>query len=193
MSSGNLIIISSPSGAGKTSIVTRLLETNKQLEFSVSACTRERRPDETDGQDYYFLSADEFHTKVANNEFLEWEEVYGGLYYGTLKSEVESIWEKGLSVIFDIDVVGALNLKSKYPDQTLCIFIKPPSKEVLLKRLKKRSTEKDHDITERIQKATQEMEFESRFDQVVVNDKLEVAAEEAAALVDDYLRENSPA
>lgn len=185
--SGKLIVISAPSGAGKTSIVKNLLNLDSNLEFSVSACTRPRRNDEIDGVDYYFISVEEFKKKISNNEFLEWEEVYPECYYGTLKSEVEKIWAKGKHVVFDVDVKGGLNIKKKYPDITLSVFIRPPDIECLRQRLLKRNTETMESIEKRITKAKYEMTFEQEFDLVVINDILEKATEEVYKAVLSFI------
>jgi guanylate kinase len=185
--SNKIIIISSPSGAGKTTIVRRLLENNPNLMFSVSATTRPLRNGEVNGKDYYFLSEDEFKHKITANEFAEWEEVYKGKFYGTLKSEIERIWQMGKTGIFDIDVKGALSLKGVYGKQALTIFIAPPSFAVLEERLKKRATEDADTLKERISRASFEMEFRSRFDVSVVNDDLNTALEQATKLVKMFL------
>jgi len=138
---GKLIIFSAPSGAGKTTIVHHLLKSGLDLQFSISAASREKRKNEIDGKDYYFIPADEFRKKIENNEFLEWEEVYKDHYYGTLKSEVERIWSEGLHVIFDVDVVGGMNIKKYYGDRALSVFVMPPSVKHLEERLRKRSTD----------------------------------------------------
>ena len=169
---GKAIIVSAPSGAGKTTIVHRLLEMNLKLEFSVSATSRPKRGEEIDKQDYYFLSADEFRNKIKNNEFLEWEEVYPDQFYGTLKSEVARIWEKGNHVIFDVDVIGGLNLKEFFNEKALAIFIMPPNQETLENRLRSRKTETEEKIQMRIAKAGQEITKAKEFDKVVVNDDL---------------------
>ena len=161
---GKLIIFSAPSGAGKTTIVRHLLEQNLNLEFSISATSRGKRHTETDGKDYYFLSADEFKAKIGNNEFLEWEEVYAGTYYGTLKAEVERIRKNGQNVIFDVDVVGGCNIKKFYGDEALAVFVQPPSVEELRNRLISRSTDAMEVIEKRVAKAEYELTFSSHFD-----------------------------
>lgn len=178
-----VIIVTAPSGAGKTTIVKHLITGFSQLAFSVSATTRKQRPDETNGEDYYFISAEEFKNKIANNEFVEWQEVYSGTFYGTLKAEVEKLWAQNKVVIFDVDVKGAVNLKKKFGDKALSIFIKPPSEEELEKRLKNRATESPDKIEERISKAKEELQFEEYFDESVENDYLPEAQDEAAQLV----------
>jgi guanylate kinase len=185
---GKLFIFSAPSGAGKTSIVRALLEKLQQLEFSVSATSRPMRPGEVDGVDYYFLSPESFREKVENEEFLEWEEVYNGSYYGTLYSEVRRIWEKGLHVVFDVDVAGGINIKKKYGEKALSIFVMPPSIDELEKRLVNRKTETPESLQKRLSKARYELSFSGEFDKIVVNDNLQQAIEEAATLVKDFLK-----
>ena len=184
---GKLIIFSAPSGAGKTTIVKSLLQSIPGLEFSISAASRGKRASEVDGKDYYFMTADEFRKKVANDEFLEWEEVYKDHFYGTLKSELERIWDKGSHVIFDVDVVGGLNIKRHYPDQALSIFVMPPSIEELEKRLRKRSTESEENLRNRVDKALHELTFAPQFDITLINDNLNFACSEADKLVREYL------
>ena len=188
---GKLIIFSAPSGAGKTTIVRHLLDKGFDLEFSVSATSRAPRHTETDGKDYYFLSAEEFAGKVKNDEFLEWEEVYKGTSYGTLKSEVERIRKAGKNVIFDLDVVGGLNIKKFYGDEALAVFVQPPSVEELRQRLKARSTETPEKIAMRIAKAEHELSFAVEFDVVIVNDDLEKAFKEAEKVVTTFLNEEN--
>ncbi len=187
---GKLIIISGPSGAGKTTIARYLLKHNSNLEFSISACTRLKRPEEVEGKDYYFLNKVVFDQKINNNEFLEWEEVYGGLYYGTLITEVERIWNNNHHVIFDIDVKGAINIKNAYPGKTLAVLIKPPSLIALFKRLKKRSTEDNESLSERTRKAEEELMHENEFDEAVINDNLEVALQQTNQLVRSFLEKS---
>lgn len=184
---GKLIIFSAPSGAGKTTIVRHLLKRNLGLEFSISAASREKRPREIHGKDYYFLSVDEFKEKIKDNEFIEWEEVYRDHFYGTLKSEVERIWKNGNSVIFDVDVIGGLNIKKQYGEKALSVFVMPPSIEELKKRLTSRSTETPENLKRRIEKAEAELSFSARFDKVILNDNLEKAFEEATNIVKDFL------
>lgn len=184
---GKLIIFSAPSGAGKTTIVHRLLADLSNLEFSVSATSRAPRGDEQHGVDYYFISADEFRTRVNQDEFVEWEEVYAGQMYGTLFSEVERIWRKGHHVIFDVDVKGGLSLKKKFGNDALGIFVRPPSMEALEERLRLRATEPDEKIRIRLEKAANELSFESRFDVTIVNDNLERAVAEAETVVKKFL------
>lgn len=182
-----LIIISAPSGAGKTTIVKQLLNSNLKLEFSVSACSRPKRENETHGRDYYFLSVDEFKTKIKNDEFLEWEEVYHNQFYGTLKSEITRIWSKGNFVIFDVDVVGGLNIKKYYKEKSFAIFIKPPSQEVLEERLKGRATESEESLKKRINKANHELSFAEKYDKIIVNDNLKVAVGETKKSIIEFL------
>lgn len=182
-----LIIVTAPSGAGKTTIVHHLLGTFPDLAFSVSATNRARRAHEVDGEDYYFLSTDDFKQRVTEGAFLEYEEVYDDQFYGTLKSEVTRLWSLGKCIIFDVDVKGARNIKQVYPEQSLAIFIKPPSKDILFERLKKRKTETVESLNKRIARATEELTYENRFDKVVVNDVLVRAFGEAETLVKDFL------
>ena len=184
---GKLIIFSAPSGAGKTSIVRALLAKMPEMEFSVSACSRPMRPGETDGVDYYFLTPEDFRQKISEGLFLEWEEVYPGSYYGTLITEVDRIWAKGRHVIFDVDVAGGINIKKKYVDKALSIFVMPPSIEELKKRLLGRKTETAESLAKRIDKAEQEIGYAAQFDRVVVNDRLEDAIHEAEKLLKNFL------
>lgn len=188
MKNGKLIVFSAPSGSGKTTIVRHLLKQKElNLEFSVSATSREKRGEEKDGKDYYFLTSSEFKSKIKNDEFLEWEEVYRDNFYGTLKSEVERIWKKGKHVIFDIDVSGGLRIKRKFPDVTLSVFVKPPSIDELKIRLKKRKTESNDKINMRVAKASAELATAPLFDVVIENDDLEKALSEAYDLVADFV------
>ncbi|MFV0289445.1 MAG: guanylate kinase [Mangrovibacterium sp.] len=184
---GKLIIFSAPSGSGKTTIVKHLLQQNLGLEFSISATSRAARHTEIHGKDYYFLSNDEFMTKVDANEFLEWEEVYQGTCYGTLKAEVERIRNQGKHVLFDVDVVGGVNIKQYYANEALAVFVKPPSVEELERRLKSRGTDSSEVIQKRIDKAEYELSFASKFDYVLVNDQLEVALKEAEEVIEKFL------
>ena len=185
---GKLIVFSAPSGSGKTTIVRHLLGKNDlNLEFSISATSRDKRGTEVDGKDYYFLSAQEFKNKIKNEEFLEWEEVYRDNFYGTLKTEVERIWALGKHVIFDIDVSGGLRIKRKFPDETLAIFVNPPSIDELKIRLKKRKTESDEKISMRVAKASAELATAPLFDEIVVNDNLENAFKDAETLVTNFI------
>lgn len=185
--SGKLIVITAPSGAGKTTIARHLLEAYPTLEFSVSATTRTRRPDEVHGKDYYFLTEEQFKLRISNQSFAEWEEVYKDTFYGTLKDEIEGIWKTGKTVLFDVDVKGAMNLKKQYGDLALTIFIKPPSLEILLNRLRSRATDTPEKIEERIAKAQYELQFESYFDETIVNDSLPGALAKTESVVDRFL------
>ncbi len=184
---GKLIIFSAPSGAGKTTIVKHLLKQDFNLEFSISATSRAPRHTETHGKDYYFLSPDEFQEKIKNDEFLEWEEVYAGTCYGTLKSEVERIRNQGKHVIFDVDVVGGINIKKYYGDEALAVFVQPPSIEELRKRLVGRSTDSLDVIEKRVQKAEYELTFASNFDIILVSEELAVTLANADKLVLDFI------
>ncbi|GAA4972907.1 guanylate kinase [Algibacter aquimarinus] len=186
---GKLIVFSAPSGSGKTTIVRHLLQLeNLNLEFSISATSREQRGEEIHEKDYYFLSAKAFKNKIKNDEFLEWEEVYRDNFYGTLKTEVERIWANGKNVIFDIDVSGGLRIKRKFPKETLAIFVKPPSIDELKIRLKKRKTESEDKINMRVAKASAELATAPLFDTIIVNDNLENALKEAEFLVSNFLK-----
>ena len=180
---GKLIIFSAPSGAGKTTIVHHLLKQNLGLEFSVSASSRKKRDNEVDGKDYYFMSVDEFKKMIENNEFVEWEEVYPNHFYGTLKSEIERIRANGNHVIFDVDVVGGLNIKKHYREEALAIFVMPPSIEHLEERLKSRSTETPESVERRIKKAGKEIETAEQFDKILLNDVLKKTFIKAEELV----------
>ncbi|NQD71093.1 guanylate kinase [Sphingobacterium shayense] len=186
--SGKLIIFSAPSGAGKTTIVKKLLANHSdKIAFSISASTRNPREGEIDGKDYYFISSEDFLHKIAKQEFIEFEEVYAGTYYGTLRNEVERIWAEGKSVIFDIDVIGGLRLKSKFPEQALAIFVNPPSLEVLKERLRGRGTDSEEKLQERFTKAEQELSYANKFDVVLNNYDLDTACAEAESLVLNFL------
>lgn len=182
------IIVSAPSGAGKTSIVKQLLLKFPILSFSVSACSRSRRDGESDGKDYYFLTADEFREKIEACEFLEWEEVYPGCYYGTLRSEVRRIWSLGKVPVFDVDVKGGLSLKKYFKSSGLSIFIQPPSIEILQQRLEIRGTENPENLKKRVGKAEYELTFAGKFDAIVVNEELKIATDSAFQLVENFLR-----
>jgi len=184
---GKLIVFSAPSGSGKTTIVKNLLTRDLGLEFSISAASRDPRPNEVHTKDYHFISLEDFKKKIDNNEFIEWEEVYTNNFYGTLKSEVQRIWDSGKHVIFDIDVIGGLNIKKQFPENTLAIFVQPPSVEELKKRLEGRGTETPEKIAMRIAKAEEEIKYAKEFDYILYNDVLEVAQDEAAKIVSEFL------
>ena len=182
-----LVIFAAPSGAGKSSLVNYLLPRFPLLSFSVSATSRQARGTEQHGKDYFFLSAEEFLTKVKNKELLEWEEVYPGAFYGTLQSEVERIWAEGKVVVFDIDVVGAINLKKQFGDNALALFVQAPSIEILESRLRSRGTDSEEKIAERIAKASKEMARSPEFDKVIVNSDFDLATAEASKILEDFL------
>ena len=191
MNKGKLLVFSAPSGSGKTTIVRHLLtKEDLNLEFSISAATREPRGQEVDGKDYYFMSIEDFKKHIKADDFIEWEEVYRDNFYGTLKSEVERIWAKGKNVIFDIDVAGGLRIKSKFPEETLAVFVKPPSVDELKRRLKERSTETDDKINMRIAKAHVELATAPQFDKIIKNYDLDVAKEDAYQLVKGFVNSN---
>lgn len=182
-----LIILTAPSGAGKTTIVRHLLVSFTNLSFSISATTRPKRSFEQDGKDYYFLSVDDFKRHIQAGDFVEWQEVYPGKFYGTLRAEIERLWQEGKDILFDIDVYGALNLQKAFPHHTLSIFVKPPSPEVLLQRLRDRKTENESTLNERFKKAQEELAFENKFDRVLVNDVLNTTLAEAEQIVKAFL------
>jgi guanylate kinase len=185
---GKVIIISAPSGAGKTTIVKHLLGLKElKLAFSVSACTRPMREGEVDGRDYQFMTVDRFKTLIEDDAFIEWEEVYKNNYYGTLKSEVDRIWKMNCHVLFDVDVMGGINLKSKFNENALAVFIMPPSLEVLKQRLELRGTETEEKIRNRVNKASLEIKFAKKFDVTIVNDDLDTTLKETVAAVTDFL------
>lgn len=188
MAQGKLIIFSAPSGAGKTTIVRDLLSKIPDLEFSISATTRQRRGEEVDNKDYYFISKEDFLHRIAHKEFVEFEEVYSGTFYGTLRSEIDRIWDNGKHVIFDIDVEGALHLKKKYEELALAIFVQPPSLEVLIERLTSRGTDSAEKLKERIAKAGKELEYSTQFDVILPNDDLATACDEAYRIVSEFLK-----
>ena len=191
MKGGKLIVFSAPSGSGKTTIVRHLLsQEHLNLEFSISATSRKSRGEEKDGVDYYFIDLKDFKQHIKSNDFLEWEEVYRDNFYGTLKEEVDRIWALGKNVIFDIDVVGGLRIKKKFPEKTLAVFVKPPSVDELKIRLKKRETESDEKINMRIAKASVEMATAPQFDFIIENDTLEVAFKEAEELVFSHIQKS---
>lgn len=188
MTQGKAIIFSAPSGSGKTSLVKHLIQKIPTLGFSISACTRDKRGrHEVHGKDYYFLTQEQFKKHIDNDDFIEWEEVYAGNFYGTLKEEIQRIWDAGKTVIFDVDVKGGLALKKYFGDQALAIFVKVPSLEVLKTRLNDRGTESEESLSRRIFKAEFEMKFEPQFDVTIVNDDFAVSSAEAEKLVGDFL------
>lgn len=184
---GKLIIVSAPSGAGKTTIIKKILKKDLPLAFSISACSRPKRENEIDGRDYYFMGKEAFEEKIANDEFLEWEEVYQGSYYGTLKSELNRIWNEKKHVLFDLDVVGGLNIKKQFPDNSLAIFILPPSIQELKNRLLHRGTETEQTLANRVLKAKKELEFAQNFDIIIINEELETAIEEIFTHIINFL------
>ncbi|WP_151086080.1 guanylate kinase [Hymenobacter baengnokdamensis] len=191
---GKIIVFSAPSGAGKTTIVHRLMELIPELSFSISACTRDRRGRaEVNGKDYHFITVADFQDKIRHNEFVEWEEVYEGAFYGTLKSEIERIWATGKHAILDVDVKGGLSIKAFYKERALAVFVRPPSIEALAERLTARATDSTSSISSRVYKATFELAFEDKFDVTVVNDKLEEAVAHAEKLVRDFIQSDTPA
>jgi len=187
MQQGKLIIFSAPSGAGKTTIVHHLLGKIPQLAFSVSATTRAKRGNEVDGKDYYFISKEEFLHRIAKKEFVEFEEVYTDNFYGTLRTEIERLWNQGKHVIFDIDVEGGLHLKKKFEEHALAVFVQPPSLEVLIERLTSRATDSAEKLAERIEKAEKELKYVSKFDVILQNNDLQKACTDAEQLVRDFL------
>ncbi len=187
MNQGKALIFSAPSGAGKTTIVQHLVKRFPILDFSISATTRNKRSNETDGVDYYFLSADAFKRKIDQGEFLEWEEVYSGIFYGTLKSELHRIWHLGKQVIFDVDVEGGINLKSYLGQQARSVFVKVNDVETLRRRLERRKSESEQTLNQRVSKAQYEMQFEDKFDCVIINDQIDSALQEAEQLTSSFL------
>ena len=184
---GKCIVVSAPSGAGKTTIVHSLLEEIENLSFSISACSRLPRKNEENGKDYHFISLNEFKEKINKQEFIEWEEVYKDSYYGTLKQEVYGLWDKGKAVVFDVDVIGGINIKNQMKEQCLSIFISPLHIDILEKRLRQRQTESEEKLIQRISKANEEMKYANKFDVVLVNDVLEEAKRQAKEIVTKYL------
>ena len=182
-----VLIFSAPSGSGKSTIVNHILEIHPEIEFSVSATSRPARGQEQDGVEYWFIEEEEFRRRIADDQFVEYEEVYPGRFYGTLKSEVERIWAKGHVIIFDVDVKGGVNLKKYFGDQALSIFIQAPSVEVLRERLVKRGTDSAEDIEARISKAAEEMTYADKFDYILINDDLQTAFHESEEVVDTFL------
>ena len=183
-----LIVISAPSGAGKTSIVHYLLKNMPELAFSVSACSREKREDETHGEDYFFLGVEGFKNKIAENAFLEWEQVYQNQYYGTLTSEIERIWSEGRAAIFDIDVEGGLNIKKQYLTACLSIFIMPPSLEVLQERLVARGSESEKSLQKRLEKAEEEIAKNKEFDSIILNDDFDIACKKIMQVIHNFIK-----
>ena len=184
---GKVLIFTAPSGSGKTTIVRHLLDKYDFLGFSVSATTRDKRPHEVEGKDYYFISKDDFSRRIKNKDFIEWEEVYQDQYYGTLKSEVNRVWDEEKHIVFDIEVKGATNIKKLYGDQALAVFIKVPTLQELVRRLKERKTESEASLRKRIKRIKQELTFEKSFDSVLINDDLEKTLHEAEQLVLNFL------
>ena len=184
-----LIVFSAPSGAGKTTLVKYILKSFSEIQFSISATSRKARGEERDGKDYYFLSDQEFKVRIKNDEFIEYEEVYGGNYYGTLKSEVDRIWKDKKIAIFDIDVVGGANIKGMFPDETLSIFVMPPSIEILRERLIERGDVSKEEIDVRIKKAESELDYASKFDNIIINNDLEESKKIAHTLIKEFIDE----
>lgn len=185
---GKAIIISAPSGAGKTTLVNKLLEAKLPLLFSISACSRAPRDGEEDKKHYYFLSIEEFKEKIKAQDFIEWEEVYEGNFYGTLKKEIERIWKEKKHVVFDVDVIGGISLKEYFMENSISIFIKPPSMEVLSERLKKRNTEDIKSIKNRLEKSFEEMKSIDKFDKIIVNDELNISTKNIIETVEKFLK-----
>lgn len=186
---GKLIVFSAPSGSGKTTIVHHLLKQPAlNLDFSISATSRDKRGTEINGKDYYFISLTDFQKHIENDDFIEWEEVYTNNFYGTFKKEVERIWSLGKHVIFDIDVIGGLNIKNKFPEKTLAIFVKPPTINEMERRLRNRKTDSEEKIKERVTKAEKELKYAKDFDVILVNDNLETAKKEAFKLVENFIK-----
>lgn len=187
MKNGKIIIFSAPSGSGKSTLIGHLLKRFPQLEFSISATSRAPRGSEVNGKEYYFLTNEEFKNKVAAGEFVEWEEVYVGTCYGTLRSELKRIWDKGHVIVFDVDVKGGVNLKKIFGDDALSIFIMPPSVEELRRRLEKRGTDTPETIAKRVAKAEEEITYAPLFDKIVVNDSLETAIADATRITESFI------
>ena len=188
MKNGKLFVFSAPSGSGKTTLVKHLLTQNLPLGFSISATSRSPRGQEVEGVDYYFLSQEAFQKKIEEDAFVEYEEVYNGAFYGTLRSEVERLWAEGKHALFDIDVVGGLNIKEQFPEETLAIFVQPPSLEELENRLRKRGTETEDKIQQRLDKSAKELIYSQDFDVILVNDNLNTAKQEVVRLVKQFLQ-----
>lgn len=191
MQQGKAFIFSAPSGSGKTTIVRHLLEHNPDLKFSISACTRPQRPNEVNGRDYYFMSPAEFRARIEEKAFVEWEEVYEGKYYGTLKSEIERIWQQGKHVVFDVDVQGGVNLKKYFGDRALAVFVKVPSIEKLKERLTARNTESAESFAQRIAKAEEELRYEKDFDVTLINDHLDDALNRAQHYYEEFVQKGA--
>lgn len=181
------IVFTAPSGAGKTTVVRHLLSTYQQLAFSISATSRSKRNNEIDGRDYYFFSVMDFKNKIAENEFVEWEEVYPGVFYGTLRKEVKRLWQLNKYVIFDVDVKGAVNIKKEFKEDCLTVFIRPPSLNILVERLKNRKSESPESLRIRIERVKFEMSYQDQFDQIIVNDVLDTTLKDAEMIVEDFL------
>ena len=189
MKNKKLIVFSAPSGAGKTTLVKYIIESFNEIRFSISATSRKARGEEKDGKDYYFLNSEEFKARIKNDEFIEYEEVYGGNYYGTLKSEVNRIWKDKKIAIFDIDVVGGANIKGMFPDETLSIFVMPPSIDILHRRLIERGDVSKQEIDVRIKKAESELDYASKFDNIIINNELEESKKIAHTLIKEFIDE----
>ena len=187
MKKGKLIVFSAPSGSGKTTLVNHLLKQDLPLGFSISATSRAPRGSEKNGKDYYFLSKESFNKKINENAFIEYEEVYEGTYYGTLNSEIKRLWKEGKHVLFDVDVEGGLNIKKKFPENTLSIFVQPPSIKELEIRLRKRATENEEKIQQRLNKSAEELSFSKNFDVILINDNINEAKKKATNLVKQFI------
>lgn len=187
--SQKVIIFSAPSGAGKTTVVSHLMKRNNYFGFSISACTREPRENEVNGKDYHFLSLEDFKQKIEENAFIEWEEVYPNKFYGTLKSEIERLWQEGKIVVFDVDVKGGINLKEYFGEKALSVFVKAPSLDIIKKRLFARQTESAETLETRLQKAEYEMTFASQFDKILINDNLEETLKEVDQIASQLIEE----
>ena len=187
---GKLIIFSAPSGAGKSTLVSHVMGSIPQMAFSCSATSRSPRGEEQEGREYYFVTPDQFREKISRDEFLEWEEVYPGQYYGTLKSDVERLQSEGKHVVFDIDVVGGVNLKKQFGHEALALFIQPPDLKTLEQRLRNRGTDSEEQIAKRIGKAEEEMQYAPEFDHIIINDDLDIARKETLQLVNQFIKES---
>ena len=188
MKKGKLIVFSAPSGSGKTTLVNHLLKQDLPLGFSISATSRSPRGSEKNGKDYYFLSKESFNKKINENAFIEYEEVYEGTYYGTLNSEIKRLWKEGKHVLFDVDVEGGLNIKKKFPENTLSIFVQPPSIKELEIRLRKRATENEEKIQQRLNKSAEELSFSKNFDVILINDNINEAKKKATNLIKQFIK-----